>query len=52
MLGANRKNADTANKAAELHGAFDGTEAKKQPRHVERGDLDTDLGRSYRSCPI
>lgn len=52
MLGANRKNADTANKPAELHGAPDGTEAKKQPRHVERGDLDTDTGRGHRRCTI
>lgn len=52
MLGANRKNADTANKPAKLYGARDGTEAKKQPRHVERGDLDTDIDHGFRSCPI
>ena len=52
MLGANRKNADTANKAAEPHGALDGTEAKKQPRHFNRGDLVTDIGRGHRSCSI
>lgn len=32
--------------------ALNGKEAKKQPRHGNRRDLDIHIGRGHRSCPI